>query len=334
VAQWSRINRPNRVPVDGMPAPDPNDEYLFYQVVLGAWPNEPPGAPLPEAAPEEFVDRIDAYMHKAIKEAKLHTSWITANMPYETAVSRFVRRSLTGPTAARFLGSFVPFVRRIAEVGAMNSLAQLTVKLAAPGVPDFYQGTELWDLSLVDPDNRRPIDWELRRTMLDAFERGLNGRDDASPAGWGAREPWNGLLESWYDGRVKLLVTALGLRWRRAHPLVCLQGNYLPLAASGRHADRVFAFAREAGGDRLVAVVPRLTASLSAAGGWPLGERVWEDTVLDLPPPLDGCEWQDVFTGTPYRVERAASRSGLPIGDLLAALPVALLWSDSRDSSA
>jgi len=151
VAKWMRLNKPARTIVDGEPAPDRNDEYRFYQALVGAWL---PG----DTASPEFVKRLQVYMTKAVKEAKLRSSWINPDEAYENAVARFVEHVLTGPAAARFLPAFVPFQERVARVGLVNSLSQVVLKIASPGVPDFYQGTELWDLSLVDPDNRRPVD--------------------------------------------------------------------------------------------------------------------------------------------------------------------------------
>ena len=161
VSKWMRINRSHRVVIDGEPAPDRNDEYRLYQALVGAWPAEvgsdrvSPAAASAEPA-AEFVGRIQAYMLKAVRESKVHTSWLTPNEHYEDALARFVERVLTGGGAAKFLPAFLPFARRVAVLGMLNSLAQTTLKLGSPGVPDFYQGSELWDLSLVDPDNRRP----------------------------------------------------------------------------------------------------------------------------------------------------------------------------------
>jgi (1->4)-alpha-D-glucan 1-alpha-D-glucosylmutase len=332
VTRWRRINGSIRADVDGQPAPDGNDEYLFYQTVLAAWPNEHASWPVPDRAPEEFIERIVGYMHKAIKEAKLHTSWITPNVPYEAAVSDFVRHALAGPAAARFLASFVPFVRSISRAGATNSLAQLTLKLASPGVPDFYQGTELWDLSLVDPDNRRPVDWALRRRLLDSLgplARPDPARGQPAPPHGSVRDAWGELLGEWSDGRAKLAITALGLRWRRTHPEFLLESDYLPLAVEGRHADRVIAFVRAAGAHRLIAVVPRLTAGLASADAWPLGEQAWAGTGVRLPSELDGRVWQDVFTGGCHTAERGTPRSSLSVGRLFDVLPVTMLWSAS-----
>ena len=163
VLKWRAVNRRFKTEVDGALAPDPNEEYLLYQTLVGAWPFSLPG--------ETFVDRIDAYMMKALRESKVHTSWLSPDEGYESAVRRFVRAILNPHEGRRFLDLFAPFQSRVAELGIYNSLSQLVIKIAAPGIPDFYQGTELWDFSLVDPDNRHPVDYTRRREALDALDQ-------------------------------------------------------------------------------------------------------------------------------------------------------------------
>jgi (1->4)-alpha-D-glucan 1-alpha-D-glucosylmutase len=336
VSRWRRVNAANRSRVAGGQAPDANDEYLFYQALVGAWPAEGLGGQTPRQAPSDLVPRIGAYMHKAIKEAKLHTSWITPNAAYEAAVARFVERTLSGRTAPAFLGSFVAFLKRIATAGMTNALAQLVLKIASPGVPDFYQGTELWDLSLVDPDNRRPVDWATRRRMLETLDPWLARA--ASGAGTRDDDPVlaaevGRMLESWPDGRVKAFVTASGLRLRRACPALFLEGSYVPLTVTGVHAEHVVAFARLADQDALVAIVPRLTTRVPRGrDGLPVGVAAWVDTVVQLPAGLAGRAFRDVLTG----MRRAPSGGGdaLPLGRVLDDCPVALLWGGPGASSA
>ncbi|MGE3510080.1 MAG: malto-oligosyltrehalose synthase, partial [Vicinamibacterales bacterium] len=275
VSDWMRLNARHRTEVAGVRAPDRNDEYLFYQTLIGVWPAESPAAPVPERADRDLVERVGAYLQKAVREAKVHTSWIEDNRAYGRAVARFVEQALTGPTAPRFLRTFVPFQRRVAQIGAVNALAQLVLKLASPGVSDIYQGNELWDFSLVDPDNRRPVDFGHRRDLLAALlpivESVEQGGNEASRFG--------PLLECWEDGRIKLLVTAAGLRFRRRHADVLLDGEYVPLDVEGPASDHLVAFARPHASGTLVAMVPRLVASLT--GGtqrWPLGAEVWQAT--------------------------------------------------------
>src|SRR5262249_51602306 len=199
-----------------------NDEYLFYQTLVGVWP--PDG---PAAAPSELVQRLRDYMNKAVKEAKVHTSWISPNEAYDQAVTEFVQKTLTGPRAARFISEFLPFQRRVAHFGMINSLAQVVLKIASPGVPDLYQGTELWDLSLVDPDNRRPVDFPRRAKMLAGLQKRIaeQGADLIALAGE--------LLAAPVDGRVKMYVTHQALALRRALPQLFCEGAYLPLDLGG-----------------------------------------------------------------------------------------------------
>src|SRR6185437_11482952 len=164
VTRWSQLNAECRSRVEDAWAPEPNEEYLFYQALLGAWP-----ADSAEESKESLAKRLQAYMAKAIKEAQVHTSWMNPHDAYEKAVEDFVARALLGPRSQAFWESFIPFARRVARAGMMNSLSQVALKIASPGVCDFYQGTELWDLSLVDPDNRRPVDYALRQKLLQAL---------------------------------------------------------------------------------------------------------------------------------------------------------------------
>ncbi len=270
-------------------------------------------------------------MHKAIKESKLHTSWITPNPDYESAVARFVVDTLSGRSAAAFCASFVPFVRHVALAGMTNSLAQLVLKIGSPGVPDFYQGTELWDLSLVDPDNRRPVDFAARQRLLQELEPWLGADHRGGPDDSAARaEAVSAMLDTWPDGRIKLFITALGIRLRRAWPDLFLAGTYDPLTAHGPGAAHVVAFARQHGARALVIVVPRLTTQIQPAReALPIGREVWRDTTVRLPAALAECAWRDVVTGR--RFQPASAGSGppvLPVAEVLATCPVAMLWTD------
>jgi (1->4)-alpha-D-glucan 1-alpha-D-glucosylmutase len=305
-------------------APDANDEYLFYQTLVATWPLDADAVVAP-AAPPELVARLTAYMHKAIKEAKLHTSWITPNVDYEGAISRFVERTLTGRTAPAFLASFVPMARRLAAAGMTNSLAQLVLKIASPGVPDIYQGTELWDFSLVDPDNRRPVDFAARHVALAALAPWL--RHPADPTVDATRAHLvDDLMASWTDGRIKLYLTALGLGLRRHSPDVWVGGNYEGLTAAGAAGDHVIAFARRSGPRCGLAVVPRLTA-VPRGPGLPADGGAWAGTRLQLPAPLAGRTFRNAVTGD--RIEAVGGE--LPVGRILARCPVALLTSGLDD---
>jgi (1->4)-alpha-D-glucan 1-alpha-D-glucosylmutase len=306
-SKWMRINRSQRRLVDGEPAPDRNDEYRLYQALLGAWPVGI-GADAREA-PLDFIERITAYMLKAVREAKVHTSWLTPNGPYEEALTAFVERILGRSGGPKFLPAFLPFQQRIAAAGVVNSLAQVTLKSASPGVPDFYQGTELWDFSLVDPDNRRPVDFESRERLLG----GLDG-DFAD------------MLTNWQDGRIKLAVTTRALHLRRELPHVFVDGDYVPLAVETSVAGDAVAFARTSGTDAVIAVAPRLCARMvTERGGVPLGGDGWKTSRVMLPEPLRGRTYRHVFTGADLRPVVASESGWIFLGQAFENLPVALL---------
>jgi (1->4)-alpha-D-glucan 1-alpha-D-glucosylmutase len=306
VAKWMRLNKTARTIVDGEPAPDRNDEYRFYQVLLGAWPAD--------------TARLQAYMGKAVREGKEHSSWINPNESYETALATFIERVLDGREAAKFLPAFRPFQERIARIGLVNSLAQVVLKIASPGVPDFYQGSELWDFNLVDPDNRRPVDFAARREALDRVDAVL-----ALPAA-GRGAPLGAMLEHWQDGAVKLLVTAAGLRARAADEGVLLDGEYLALETETVVDARVMAFARiSAGGRAAIVIAPHLASRLiTAEYPVPLADR-WRTSRVHVPQSLAALTYRDVFTGAEVRPVTSGETAWLFVGQVLKTLPVSLL---------
>ena len=306
VARWFALNARHRVTVHGMPAPHPNDEYLLYQTLVGAWPLEPAAA----AEVESFAGRVQAYMRKAMREAKVRTSWTDPNEPYEAAVLDFAARLITGDEGSGFRGDFLGFHRRISHLGLLNSLSQTVLRLAAPGVPDTYQGCELWDFSLVDPDNRRPVDYDKRGRMLDELDKDLAAACDDRGRFVA------GLLSAMKDGRVKLFLTSQALRLRREIPGLFTTGEYLPIVAEGPRAANVFAFERRLNDRRAVVALPRLLTRLVAPeGGLPIGREAWHDTRL----PTAG-RFRNVFTG-----ESLAADPSLPAARLFATFPIALL---------
>jgi (1->4)-alpha-D-glucan 1-alpha-D-glucosylmutase len=310
VAKWMRLNKEARAIVDGEPAPDRNDEYRFYQVLLGAWPAD--------------VARLQTYMTKAVKEGKQHSSWINPNEEYEGAVATFVERVLAGPEAATFLPAFRPFHERVARCGLVNSLSQAVLKIASPGVPDFYQGSELWDFNLVDPDNRRHVDFGARQQALDRIDALLAQPVAERGAAIGA------LPDHWQDGDVKLLVTAAGLRLRSAEAALFLDGDYLSLEVETTVDARVVAFARvSADGHAAIAIAPHLVSRLvSADHPLPLGDR-WRTSRVYLPKSLAGLTYRDVFTGGTVKPVSTAGGAWIFVGEALARLPVALLIGGS-----
>jgi (1->4)-alpha-D-glucan 1-alpha-D-glucosylmutase len=325
VAAWMRINGRNRVKLHGAWAPDRNDEYLFYQVLIGSWPAERTRSPIADRAAADLIERLVAYMDKAAREAKVHTSWIEENPEYSKALSRFVKETLAGRSARRFLASFVPFQRRVAQVGMVNSLSQLVLKIASPGVPDFYQGTELWDLSLVDPDNRRAVDFAARQHLLAELRPVLDRLERQTTAECEVQD----LFTGWTDGRIKLLVTTCGMRFRRQHPALMLNGAYTPLELEGQGADHVVAFARHDDSGTLLVVAPRLVVSLvTEERPLPIGPEVWAATRVVLPAVTRAARYRHVITGE--WCQTASNHSSLPIASALRTCPVALLWAPAR----
>jgi (1->4)-alpha-D-glucan 1-alpha-D-glucosylmutase len=309
--RWRTLGRRWRRDVDGRAAPDRNDEYLLYQSLVGAWPAGDWQSALPE-----LTARLRVYMEKATKEAKANTSWINPNPRYDEAVHGFVT-AILGPDGP-FLQDFRPFQERVARYGMINSLAQVALKIGSPGIPDFYQGTELWDLSLVDPDNRRPVDFAVRRQRLASLGRRIDEGDLPALC--------DELLESWPDGGVKLYLTHRALTLRRERLALFRDGDYRPLAADGERADHVVAFARRAEGDGVIVVAPRLAAKLTGFDGrLPLGASVWGDTWLALGGAMPGGRYRDRFTGLTMETQPRPDGPALSVGALLGRFPVALL---------
>jgi (1->4)-alpha-D-glucan 1-alpha-D-glucosylmutase len=325
VSRWARANASARSEVRGTMAPDRADEYLFYQAMVGAWP---PG--LKERPDRAYVDRISAYMLKAVREAKVHTSWINPSEAYDRAVSQFVERALAGPNARTFIPLFVQFHERVARLGMVNSLAQALLKIASPGVPDFYQGTELWDLSLVDPDNRRPVDFDLRATWLRDLERVLDGNCPSAERVAAVSD----MLAHWEDGRIKLYVTTAALRLRRQCPEMFLAGTYRPIEAAGGRAAHALAFAREHGRQRAIVVAPRLVAGLCGPhASLPVGEEIWGDTTLEVPAGFEGAHYTNILTGERAAVRQVDGRQVLAVADALGPVPATILFSERLEGS-
>jgi (1->4)-alpha-D-glucan 1-alpha-D-glucosylmutase len=321
VARWSGFNALYRQPVEDLVAPDANEEYLLYQTLVGAWPLE--ACTSQEYA--GFVERIQSYLEKALHEAKVHTSWINPNENYDAAVREFVTRVLD-PANQAFLDDFRAFQRRISEYGLYNSLAQTLLKITCPGVPDTYQGTELWDFSLVDPDNRRPVDYERCRTML----RELQASTKGSGPEW--VDVARRLLSSKEDGRIKLYVTWRALHCRRHNPGLFTRGQYVPLAGAGDKAEHLFAFARQADNSLAVVAIPRLLVRLAAGSPIPrLDSDVWGRTSLQLSGIDRGLRWQNVFTGQILMPTEWRGALSLAAADLFRHFPVALLLASRRD---
>src|SRR6266581_1702130 len=281
--RWRTANRRWKRTINDLEAPDGNEEYLLYQILLGTWPVQLSGVP-EEAATAEYIGRIQAYMGKALHEAKLNTSWIQPNEEWDAAMHDFVRRILDSSSRSKFLPGFLPVVQEIARLGAINSLTQTLLKLTSPGVPDIYQGNEIWDYSLVDPDNRRPVDYKRRREMLESLSQAKPGE----------------LMQTWPDGRIKMFLTQRVLRFRREDPDLFERGEYLPLAANGTFAECCVSFARRLGNHWIVVIAPRLSSRI---GFPPIAER-WKDTTLEFPETLSLEHAHNLFTCRKLHHER------------------------------
>jgi (1->4)-alpha-D-glucan 1-alpha-D-glucosylmutase len=302
VQAWSRIVRARRGDVEGTAPPDRNDEYLLYQLLIGSWPAELTGTGRPSAeALRAYGQRIEGALEKSLREAKLHSSWAAPDSAYEDAMLGFARDALDPEKSDAFLDAFLPFQARIAELGVRNSLVQTALKLTLPGMPDIYQGAELWDLSLVDPDNRRPVDYATRAALLSRIDADLQGDRAAT---------MRALLADWRDGGIKLAITATLLRFRAAHPELFNTGSYEPVDAQGSQADRIVAFRRTLDSQTMIVVAAR----------FPTREAAWDATTI---PSEDGeTTWTDLLTGREVTTLTAAA--------LLTDLPVAVLVTGER----
>ena len=300
LARWVRLNAMLVRDLDSGRAPSEADEIMLYQTLVGAWPLNLD----PEDADglETFRARVAGWWQKSIREAKLRSEWAAPDTVYEEACENFLAGVLDTSRAANVCAEIAAFAARIAPAGAVNGLAQTVVKYTVPGVPDLYQGAEFWDLSLVDPDNRRPVDFGAR---LDALEAEVAPQD---------------LLSGWQDGRVKQAIIARLLKLRRDHPDLFAAGDYRGLEAEGAASPHVLAFLRRAGRRRMLVAVSRLPAALLGEAVTPLPPKdALGDTHLDLDDE-DRGPWRDVLTGARYR-----AGAGLAAPDLFARLPVAVL---------
>jgi (1->4)-alpha-D-glucan 1-alpha-D-glucosylmutase len=307
---WSKINRAKKVRIRDFEAPDRNDEYFLYQTLIGSFPPDGWG----DAA---LLERLKAYLIKAVREAKVHTEWLKPDVAYEEAFVNFAEAILAPSENNRFIGEFLPFVKKVAHCGLFNSLSQTLVKIVAPGVPDVYQGTESWDLSFVDPDNRRTVDYAERRRMLaelksaDSTDRNALLQD---------------LLANWQDGRIKLYLLHKLLSFRRAHAEFFAEAEYTPLkSTTGPMDDRICAFSRHKGKFWIVAIVPRLVSEIVCNGKMPLGE-VWGQQAMSLPVGAP-VQWLDIISGQPI----ASPVNQLMLSDVFKYFPVSLLYHEESE---
>lgn len=294
LAHWRELNAPHKTHIDGRAAPDENEEYRLYQTLLAAWPAD-------RELDATLMDRVKENFRKATAEAKRNTTWINPNDQWLEAGDRFIEALFDPAKSDAFLQSFRAVAGRIARLGVINSVVHAVLKITTPGVPDFYQGNTLLDFSLVDPDNRRPVDFSLRKQSLAQL----------------AECSWRELLRNWGDGRLKQRAIRDLLQFRAQHADLFSRGSYVPLEVTGRFAEHVVAFARRVVDEEMVVVVPRLTAKLGCP---PLG-LIWDDTQVMLE--IGGAPWTSVLTGAAFENEATVR-----IAELFHEVPVAILHRD------
>jgi (1->4)-alpha-D-glucan 1-alpha-D-glucosylmutase len=261
-------------------------------------------------------------MLKAVREAKVNTSWISPNLPYEEHLIKFIDAILSRSGSNTFLAELENFQRKLSPFGMLNSLSQVLLKITCPGIPDFYQGTELWDFSLVDPDNRRPVNFEIRRKRLAELKQRLEQAESAKD-----------LVRDWRDGSIKLYVTLQALHFRRENRLLFQEGAYIPLAGSGDLKEHVCAFARRGGEGLILVVVPRFLARTARDRlEIPLGESVWGDSCVLIPAEIPGMTFRNIFTGEMLQRSDVNGEGALSLREVFAHFPVAMLERFERGS--
>ena len=308
--RFARMNARYKTQLAEGAAPSSNDEYLLYQTLIGTWPCERPSG----RALEEYRGRIAGYMRKAAREAKLHTGWVTPDADYEAALERFVERLLADSARNRFLDVLDNEARVVARFGASNSLAQVLIKCTAPGVPDFYQGCETWNLRLVDPDNRQPVDFAANERLLESVARGSGDVEY--------------LFTEGDAGGIKLFVAQRALQVRADHPELFAAGNYVQLQAQGVLEEHVIAFSRTHAGMAAVVLATRWPLLLAGSSDGIFVGKAWRETEVALPPLPAGWCWKDAMTNDVH-----AARARAPVARLLSHLPVALLVAERIDTS-
>ena len=316
ITRWTHFNADHKTIVRGRAAPSAADEYFLYQSLIGAWPLDPNEATHRTA----FRERAVAFMLKAVRESKANTSWLDPDADYERAVDLFVTRILA---SSPFIDDFKAFCDRVSYFAQFNSLAQTLLKATSPGVPDFYQGSELWDFSFVDPDNRHPVDFKLRHRLLAELRDQLSQHNDdpASTKGWISE-----LQRRWPSGEVKLYLIWRALELRRRRRELFDDGAYVPLSVFGVKREHACAFARQLGSQQTISIAPRLVVGLTNGSERPpIGRDVWQDTALSIPNTRAGDFFRNVFTNERIAVREHYGRPVLMMSEVLGTFPVALL---------
>jgi (1->4)-alpha-D-glucan 1-alpha-D-glucosylmutase len=307
IKKWSRMNKKLKKTVKGIAMPDKNDEYFLYQTLIGALPFNPEEY-------DSFMVRLRDYVIKAVREAKVYTAWLKPDTEYEENFITFIEKILNTSDQNHFLGEFLSFQKMVSFYGILNSLSQAFIKITAPGIPDFYQGAELWDLSLVDPDNRRPVDFEKRMQLLQEIKQGES--EDLL-------QFIDKLFSTKEDGRIKLFLIYRTLRLRKKYRSLFDKGSYIPLGTEGKYKDNIIVFARERSPLWALTVAPRFLTGLIKEGQYPYGREVWGDTQIILPDEAPSF-WHEEVSGTTVEGGQA-----LFVGDILQHFPCALLMNSS-----
>jgi (1->4)-alpha-D-glucan 1-alpha-D-glucosylmutase len=301
--KWNEINRLKKQIIKGKKVPDRNDEYFLYQTLIGAFPFD-------ASEHDSFIQRIKKYIIKAVREAKVHTAWLKPDTEYEEAYLSFVEEILKQSENNEFLKEFLPFQKRIAFYGIFNSLSQILIKITSPGIPDFYQGTELWDLSLVDPDNRRPVDYKKRQTYLKEIKKKTEN-DRLSLI--------KDMLSTKEDGKIKLFLTHRALVVRNENKELFDSGTYIPLVTEGKYKNNIIAYARHHEEKWVIIIAPRFLSTIVEENRLPLDKEVWDDTHIILPEKAPKT-WKNAFTD-----ESITCADTIAIGEVMKYFPLALL---------
>ncbi len=310
INKWSRINKSRKIKTDDGFMPDKNDEYLFYQTLIGIWTQEAFNYR------QKFIERLENHMIKAIREAKAHTSWIKINIEYENALCEFIRKVLNSPDNHLFWKEFLHFQKEISLRGYINSISQITLKFTCPGVPDIYQGNELWKYNLVDPDNRNPVNFNKYKKVLNEIKPFLKKYNENFS-----------FLFPLESGKIKLFISLKLLNFKKKHHELFKKGNYIPLETKGTKAENLIAFMRNFENETAIIIAPRLIYNMiSEETPFPVGKDIWKDTKIILPKAYKNQNWKDIFT------EQILSEidSELKTGNILNKFPVSLLYSNSK----
>lgn len=304
VNKWHQINKSQKTNTNEEEIPDKNDEYLLYQTLIGTWPLEDIDNDL---SMQTYTQRISDYMMKVIKEAKIHCSWVNPNEEYETGVKNFIQKILDKNSNEAFLDSLNSFCNRIQDYGMLNSLSQILIKFTSPGIPDLYQGNEIWDFSLVDPDNRRAVDFIKRKELLDSLDAAC----------------LNEYLKSPKNGKIKLFITQQTLRLRRSLPDLFTKGCYLPLSIAGPKENHLIAFARALDEKIVIVIASRFFTFLMKDFSSCSDGRVWKETFVEVPIEFTKRKFKDIYTAD----ELVLDSLHVPLERVFSKMPFAVLVS-------